>query len=87
MFRGRYQEMANLRRQLKGTQAFGNSSTDGSPFSDRLNNDTVGFPQNEESIDVCHSDTNNVIEGTNDYRSWTSRGSRSVIPGMASTSG
>jgi hypothetical protein len=32
-----------------------------------FNLDSVGFPQNEESVTVCHG-TNTVLGGTNDYR-------------------
>jgi hypothetical protein len=35
---------------------------------DVLNNDVVGFPQNEESVSGCRSNTDHLIEGTNDYR-------------------
>jgi hypothetical protein len=38
------------------------------PVGDRLNLDTVGFPQNEESVSVCPANKNLVLEGTNDYR-------------------
>jgi hypothetical protein len=38
------------------------------PIGDRFNDDTIGLPQNEESVGVCAGDTNNVLEGTNDYR-------------------
>jgi len=33
-----------------------------------FNNDTVGLPQNEESISSCPDDPRTVIGGTNDYR-------------------
>jgi hypothetical protein len=33
-----------------------------------FNNDDVGFPQNEESVTVCRTNTQYVLEGTNDYR-------------------
>jgi hypothetical protein len=38
------------------------------PVGDRLNDDTVGLPQNEESVGLCNSNTSYVLEGTNDYR-------------------
>jgi hypothetical protein len=38
------------------------------PFGDRMNFDVYGLPQNEESVTVCRSSPNYVIEGTNDYR-------------------
>src|SRR5919202_5779283 len=34
----------------------------------RFNLDTVGLPQNEESITVCDATPNIVLGGTNDYR-------------------
>ena len=37
----------------------------GRPTADVFNRDSVGFPQNEESVAACGS---NVLEGTNDYR-------------------
>jgi hypothetical protein len=33
-----------------------------------FNHDDLGLPQNEESVGVCSANTNNVLEGTNDYR-------------------
>src|SRR5438270_6201713 len=33
-----------------------------------FNGDTVGLPQNEESISSCRTNPNTVIGGTNDYR-------------------
>jgi hypothetical protein len=41
---------------------------DGSPVNHVFNNDVVGLPQNEESVQACRTDTNLVISGTNDYR-------------------
>jgi hypothetical protein len=38
------------------------------PFSGLFNQDTVGFPQNEESVTVCHAQPEIVLGGTNDYR-------------------
>src|SRR5207249_3775097 len=38
------------------------------PVNDRFNLDTVGLPQNEESVGMCKGATNWLIEGTNDYR-------------------
>jgi hypothetical protein len=40
----------------------------GPPSNDRMNNDTDGMPQNEESATVCRQNTNLLLEGTNDYR-------------------
>lgn len=36
--------------------------------SQRFNQDTVGFPQNEESVSVCTKRPGVVLSGTNDYR-------------------
>ena len=36
------------------------------PVNDRFNLDTVGLPQNEESVGMCKGATNWLIEGTND---------------------
>ncbi len=33
-----------------------------------FNFDDTGLPQNEESVGACHTDTNYVLGGTNDYR-------------------
>src|SRR4051794_17965552 len=33
-----------------------------------FNGDTVGLPQNEESVNACRSNRDVVLEGTNDYR-------------------
>jgi hypothetical protein len=38
------------------------------PQNDRMNDDTQGLPQNEESVAVCHQKTSFLLEGTNDYR-------------------
>jgi hypothetical protein len=38
------------------------------PVGDRFNDDSIGLPQNEESVGLCTSATSNVLEGTNDYR-------------------
>jgi hypothetical protein len=35
---------------------------------DLFNQDVIGFPQNEESITACRTNTNVVLGGTNDYR-------------------
>jgi hypothetical protein len=40
----------------------------GSSAADVFNDDVFGLPQNEESVTVCKTRTNVVLEGTNDYR-------------------
>jgi hypothetical protein len=37
------------------------------PFGDLFNRDTVGLPQNEESISDCTSNPKVLLGGTNDY--------------------
>jgi hypothetical protein len=37
-------------------------------LGDVFNRDTSGFPQNEESVDVCHANPRVVLGGTNDFR-------------------
>src|SRR5439155_18799155 len=39
-----------------------------SPSNAVFNADSVGYPQNEESISACRSNMNIVLGGTNDYR-------------------
>lgn len=53
-------------RQAGTTAASANSSAAGA--ADVFNFDDFGLPQNEESVDVCHSNPKYVIGGTNDYR-------------------
>ena len=38
------------------------------PLKEVFNRDELGLPQNEESVSVCQSDPEAVLEGTNDYR-------------------
>src|SRR5207248_2848680 len=38
------------------------------PIDRRFNRDTTGLPQNEESVAVCPSNRNIVLEGANDFR-------------------
>jgi hypothetical protein len=40
----------------------------GAPFGDLFNRDTVGLPQDEESVSVCTTNPNIVLGGTNDFR-------------------
>jgi hypothetical protein len=40
----------------------------GPPSGDRMNDDTWGMPQNEESVAVCRKKVSLLLEGTNDYR-------------------
>jgi hypothetical protein len=59
-------------------------------LGDVFNCDVIGFPQNEESVGVCPTNTRYVLEGTNDYRGvleppfnttgwhWSTDGGRSV---------
>jgi hypothetical protein len=58
------ERFAQLRERVAKTGAGGGGEVAGAVF----NNDTVGFPQNEESISACRKDTNIVLGGTNDYR-------------------
>jgi hypothetical protein len=37
-------------------------------LGDVFNRDTTGFPQNEESVDVCHANPGVVLGATNDFR-------------------
>jgi hypothetical protein len=61
-------------QQMRGARALGASGASESPIStqavldDVFNQDTVGLPQNEESISGCRSNPELIIEGTNDYR-------------------
>ncbi len=56
--------MANVAR-LVARSSTGTSADAGALTADVFNRDTVGLPQNEESVAACGR---NVLEGTNDYR-------------------
>ena len=60
-FEGRQQAAQRLAR-------LGDVRRQGAPFGDRFNRDSVGLPQNEESVTVCRNRPNIVVGGTNDYR-------------------
>jgi hypothetical protein len=44
------------------------TGTAGPPSGDRMNDDDLGLPQNEESVAVCRKNVSQLLEGTNDYR-------------------
>jgi hypothetical protein len=62
----------NLTSRLQAVRAMagGEAAAGGSGGHARgvFNDDVFGLPQNEESVDVCSTRPNVVIEGTNDYR-------------------
>ena len=60
--------LAGLQRAIAQAKGAPRSGSLAPPVGDRFNLDTDGFPQNEESVAVCTSDTDIVVEGTNDYR-------------------
>jgi hypothetical protein len=52
----------------KQTQSATSSAASGPGALVRFNRDGVGLPQNEESVDVCRTNSRIVLGGTNDYR-------------------
>jgi hypothetical protein len=67
--------LKHLSQPLEGRQQaaerlarLGEVRRQGAPFGDRFNRDSVGLPQNEESVTVCRNRPNIVVGGTNDYR-------------------
>jgi hypothetical protein len=67
--------LKHLSQPLEGRQQaaerlarLGDVRRQGAPFGDRFNRDSVGLPQNEESVTVCRNRPNIVVGGTNDYR-------------------
>jgi hypothetical protein len=65
--RARFQAAHDKMAAAQGARV--SSSATGQPLSGaRFNNDLVGLPQNEESIDVCRTNAKVVLGGTNDYR-------------------
>jgi hypothetical protein len=64
---GRFAEFIELARdahESQGPLRGGGHSNE----HDLFNRDVIGFPQNEESITACRTNTNLVLGGTNDYR-------------------
>ncbi len=65
--RAQMRTAAELAAGLRVTPATPGKTAAG-PTANVFNDDTYGLPQNEESVDVCHSNPKYVIGGTNDYR-------------------
>jgi hypothetical protein len=64
--RGRFQAAHDITQRAQAAR--GHASTSRAPFGDLFNRDTVGLPQNEESISDCTSNPKVLLGGTNDYR-------------------
>lgn len=60
---------AQLQTHLAALRQRGSSHSQGAKAAlASFNFDDTGLPQNEESVSACRSNTNDVLEGTNDYR-------------------
>lgn len=65
---GRLAERLSAASRLVATGRTGSSRGPANVLGDVFNGDDLGLPQNEESVTACRSDTDIVLEGTNDYR-------------------
>jgi hypothetical protein len=63
---GRFQAAHAVAERARVARAHGSNPR--APFGDLFNRDTVGLPQNEESISDCTSNPKVLLGGTNDYR-------------------
>jgi hypothetical protein len=63
---GRFQAAHAVAERARGARRHGGNPR--APFGDLFNRDTVGLPQNEESISDCTSNPKVLLGGTNDYR-------------------
>jgi hypothetical protein len=61
--KARFQALQDIKKS-----GYRSGHTTAPPKNDRMNDDTLGLPQNEESATVCHQATSFLLEGTNDYR-------------------
>src|SRR5438309_2293947 len=62
------QAPGKLRPELQKLRSLRKSGTVSGHVAQAFNGDTLGLPQNEESITSCRSRASVVLGGTNDYR-------------------